>query len=129
VRKPATVKAEDRSKRLRYSIRGQPLDDAPGLAPGRMQEAKTAPTRALTLESSPLPQADVQLGASRLRVRELLGEPDLAVSKLEKDNVVEQFVYVDQLQNMATTIFLVDGRVVSVYSGVPSVSWKGSAHR
>ena len=82
----------------------------------------------MTAESSSLRQADVPLGTSRRTVRELFGEPDLAISKLDKDSVVEHFVYVNQLRHVATTILLVGGKVVSVYGGIPSVSWRGDVY-
>jgi hypothetical protein len=129
--KPAAEQPEDDSNPLIFSKRRSRRPAAPelpaALTAKRTEQAAPGPAQALAPESTPLPHADVPLGATRGRVRELLGEPDLAVFKLEKENVVEHLVYVNQVQNYATTILLVGGRVVSVYGGIPSVIWKGGS--
>jgi hypothetical protein len=129
--KPADEQQEEDSKPLTFARRGSRRTAAPdpvaALPAKRTELGAPEPAQALAPESTLLPHADVPLGATRGRVRELLGEPDLAVFKLEKENVVEHLVYVNQVQNYATTILLVGGRVVSVYGGIPSVIWKGGS--
>ena len=68
-----------------------------------------------------LHKGDLPPGTARAAVRELLGEPDLVLSKIEKGHVVEHYVYVNRSQNSATSVMLIDGRVFSVSIGMPSV--------
>jgi len=97
--------------------------DGPAALAGR---AEPSPAQAATLQHRPFPSTDLPLGTGRAKVRELFGEPDLALYKLEKEHVVEHFVYVDRSQSFAMSVLLVDGKVTSVYSGMPSV-WSGKS--
>jgi hypothetical protein len=80
-------------------------------------------------EGSPSQNAELTPGTARSRVRELLGEPDLTLYKVEKSHVVEHFVYVHPVQNYASSVLLMDGRVASVYNGSPSVRGAASVSR
>jgi hypothetical protein len=80
-------------------------------------------------QGSPLRHKDLPPGTERARVRELLGQPDLTLYSLEKGHVVEHFVYVSEAQGYATSVMLIDGRVVSVNTGTPSVTPKGKSAR
>jgi uncharacterized protein YjeT (DUF2065 family) len=78
-----------------------------------------------TAESPRLQHAELPLGTAGWKVREMFGEPDLELYTLEKEHEVEHLVYVNRAQNNATSVLLVDGRVASVSSGMPSVwSWR-----
>jgi hypothetical protein len=78
-----------------------------------------------TAESPQVKNPELPLGTARSKVREMFGEPDLEIYKIEKDHEVEHLVYVNRAQNNATSVLLVDGRVASVYSGMPSIwSWR-----
>ena len=95
-----------------------------------MQAGHTVATAAAgPAETSSPPQTSPGVGSTRARVRELLGEPDLAVSKTENDHLVEHFVYINPVRRSATTMLLLDGRVASVYPGMPSVSLNGNGFR
>ena len=74
-----------------------------------------------------LHNVDLPPGANRLKVRELLGEPDLIVSKVEHNHVVEHFVYVNNSLHSATSVMLIDGRVSSVQAGTPTVGLSKTA--
>lgn len=86
------------------------LAEAPALAP------RSARPKGSLLHSSDLPP-----GTGRAKVVELLGEPDLVLSKLEKGRVVEHYVYVNRSDNTATSVMLIDGKVASINTGVPSI--------
>lgn len=71
-----------------------------------------------------LHDSELPVGTVRSQVKEMFGDPDLELYKLEKEHEVEHLVYVNRAMNYATSILLVDGRVASVYDGMPSVwSW------
>lgn len=108
--------------------RGAAPDVPAALAPKPTGQAPVA-VHPVTPEGSPLQNAELPLGTARARVRELLGEPDLALYKLERDHVVEHLVYVNRLQNYARSVLLMDGRVVSVDIGIPSVRGVASVSR
>ena len=67
------------------------------------------------------PSVHLRLGTERAALREMFGQPDLAIYRQEREHVLEQFVYVNRAQNDATSIVLVDGRVASVYLDNPTV--------
>ena len=90
----------------------------PSAAPGSGTQAPGVRARR-SLES-----ANLRLGTARGEIREMFGDPDLELYKLEKEHEVEHYVYVDRARNYATSILLVDGRVAMVFGGMPSVwSW------
>jgi hypothetical protein len=88
------------------------------------RELEPLTVRPATPQRRPLRSSDVPIGMPRPEMRELFGEPDLKLYKLEKDHIVEHFVYINGAQNHATSVMLIDGRVAWVYSGTPSV-WNG----
>jgi hypothetical protein len=100
-------------------------EDLPAVA-GRTQPS---PAQRVTAQRRLFQSTDLPLGTARLKVRELFGEPDLALYKLEKNHIVEHFVYLNRRQNYATSVLLVDGLVTSVYSDMPSVRIGNSAIR
>ena len=72
-----------------------------------------------------LPNWNLPVGTARGKVREMVGEPDLDLYKLEKNHELEYLVYVNRTDKQATSVLLVDGLVASVYSDTPSVwSWR-----
>jgi hypothetical protein len=70
---------------------------------------------------------DLPPGTSRVKVREILGEPDLIVSKVDHGRVVEHFVYVNSSLHSAISVLLIDGRVTSIQPGTPSVGLSKTA--
>jgi hypothetical protein len=103
--------------------------DEPGSLASSPPTQDLAVSRPAVPQGSPLRHKDLPPGTERARVRELLGEPDLTLYSLEKGQVVEQFVYVNQAQSDATSVMLVDGKVVSVNTGTPSVTPTGKSAR
>jgi hypothetical protein len=95
---------------------------AVGGAPAR---SKLSPVHPVAPQPDAPRNPDLPLGTARRKVRELLGEPDLALYMLEMNHEVEHFVYVNRAQSSATSVLLVDGKVALVYSGMPSV-WTGA---
>jgi len=116
---------QDESKPATFSKRKPRRDPAvPDVQPAFAGRPEPSPAQPVTPQSRPFRSAELPPGTARLKVRELFGEPDLALYKLEKDHVVEHFVYVNRAQRYASSVQLVDGRVTSVSSGMPLV-WTG----
>jgi hypothetical protein len=96
-------------------------DSTPVVAPATTVGIEPVTARPTASPPRLLHNADVPHGTTRAKVRELLGEPELVVSKLEHGRVVEHLVYVNNSLHSAITVLLVDGRVSSVQSGTPTV--------
>ena len=130
---PPKHEAEEESRaepltRSRQSPRRAAGPDKPESLASNPAKQDLAESRPVVPESNPLRHTDLPPGTARARVRELLGRPDLTLYSLEKGHVVEHFVYVNQAQTYATSVLLVDGGVVSVSTGIPSVApTRGSA--
>jgi hypothetical protein len=122
---------ESRAERLTRSRqnprRSAGTDNPESLAPSPATQ-DLARSHPAVPEGSPLRHKDLPTGTARARVRELLGQPDLTLYSLEEGHVVERFVYVNQ-ENYATSVLLVDGGVVSVNKGIPSVTPTGKSAR
>jgi len=104
------------SKRRRSNV-----SDRPTTARQRLPSPPIEPVEYVPAARSSAQMADLIPGTTRAGVRQLLGDPDVTMYKLEKDHEVENFVYVDRQQSSATTVLLLDGRVVSVDTGTPVV--------
>jgi hypothetical protein len=117
------TKNEDAAKpahSLRRTLRSH--NSTAGIPSASTGSAEPAPApRPAAPKDRLLHKGDLPPGTARAAVRELLGEPDLVLSKIEKGHVVEHYVYVNRSLNSATSIMLMDGRVFSVSIGVPSV--------
>jgi hypothetical protein len=131
--KPAAEQPADDTRALPAANRrtrrpGQPKPVRPLEA--RLDVLQIPPSaQAGTPESSHLSRLDIPVGTSGDRLRQLLGDPDLAVSTMEQKQTIEHFVYVNQAQTLATTILLMDGRVVSICTGTPSLTWKADGYQ
>ena len=106
-----------KTKRRRHAN----VSDIPTTSLQRLPRHATEPVDSVPPERTSVHMVDLTPGIARASVRHLLGDPDVIMYKLEKNHEVENFVYVDRLQSSATTVLLMDGRVVSVETGTPVV--------
>lgn len=93
-----------------------------------IKDSEPSPTPPHTSHERTFPSVDLQLGTERATLREMFGQPDLALYTQEREHVLEQFVYVNRVQNDATSVLLVDGRVASVSLDNPTVRTPTGSH-
>src|SRR5262249_47444313 len=112
------------TKRRRSSV-----PDIPTTSLQRSPHQPTEPVEYVPPARGSAQMASLRLGTVRAGVRGLRGDADVIMYKREKGHEVESFVYIDRQHSSATTVLLIDGRVVSIDSGTPVVSASQSAQK